>query len=379
MATIIEHALMAGASYISTRADINQFPVPAGWFEPIEKRGRDDTTGFEATYFTRGTGANTEIIISFAGTNPTDITGDIAANLALATGSGSEQLLQAADYYLQIKASAPAGATISLTGHSLGGGLASLLAVFFGESAQTFDQAPFRNSATNILVAQNLRTYLVQKESGNIPADKLAQLLAPLDAYITALDPTNTNKIAADTLAGRQGLVSNINVQGEFLSSWYGVPSSNRIGSSLQPDIPNSNGGVSGLDLHSQALLTAFLQSNPTGAAQQGLNGVTAKLTDLLRMVFDPSLFAHPTSDPQNPNFLELIVNHQAGRDPLTNTTITPDAMVTRFTSDMWKIAQDGGLTMTGAVGDTLPDGTLLNPIRTALNRTLIAFAMQKY
>lgn len=28
MPTIIEYALMAGASYISTRADINQFPVP---------------------------------------------------------------------------------------------------------------------------------------------------------------------------------------------------------------------------------------------------------------------------------------------------------------------------------------------------------------
>jgi len=98
-----------------------------------------------------------------------------------------------------------------------------------------------------------------------------------------------------------------------------------------------------------------------------------------LRMVFDPSLFAHPTSDPQNLNFLELIVNHEAGRDPLTNTTITPDAMVTRFTADMWKIAQDGGLTMPGAISDMLPDGTLLNSIRTALNRTLIAFAMQKY
>jgi len=64
MITEIDYALMAGASYISTRSEINQFPVPEGWFEPIEKRTRDDSTGFEATHFIRGT----EIVISFAGT-----------------------------------------------------------------------------------------------------------------------------------------------------------------------------------------------------------------------------------------------------------------------------------------------------------------------
>ena len=29
--TIIEYALMAGASYISTRDPKNQFPIPQGW------------------------------------------------------------------------------------------------------------------------------------------------------------------------------------------------------------------------------------------------------------------------------------------------------------------------------------------------------------
>lgn len=31
MANAIEYALMAGASYLSTRSDINKFPVPQGW------------------------------------------------------------------------------------------------------------------------------------------------------------------------------------------------------------------------------------------------------------------------------------------------------------------------------------------------------------
>ena len=40
-------------------------------------------------------------------------------------------------------------ATISFTGHSLGGGLASLMAVYFNKSATTFDPAPFMLSALN--------------------------------------------------------------------------------------------------------------------------------------------------------------------------------------------------------------------------------------
>jgi len=310
--------LMAGHAYRTTRVELNWISAPQGWTplfpvpDPATSLSFTATGGFEAVSF-QNIATPTNIVISFAGTNPADISGDVAADLALALGNGSSQLLQAADYYLQVKASAPAGATISFTGHSLGGGLASLVAVMFGESAQTFDQAPFLNSATNILVAQNLRTYLTQKESGNIT--NLDQLLAPLDAYITALDPTNTNKIAADTLAGRQGLVSNINVQGEFLSSWYGVPSSNRIGT--QADIANSN-NISGLDLHSQALLSAMLQSGDTqysSATDPTLGQVTFKLPDLLKMIFDSKLYYN---DPNNTdasakeNFLEHIVNHQA-------------------------------------------------------------------
>ena len=51
-------------------------------------------------------------------------------------------MVDAVEYYLQVKASVPAGTTISLTGHSLGGALASLVGVFFGVPATTFDQVP---------------------------------------------------------------------------------------------------------------------------------------------------------------------------------------------------------------------------------------------
>ena len=63
MTADIEYALMAGASYISTRPDINKFAVPVGWNERTDKREDDRASGFEATYVTKGS----EIVISFAG------------------------------------------------------------------------------------------------------------------------------------------------------------------------------------------------------------------------------------------------------------------------------------------------------------------------
>ena len=74
------------------------------------------SNGFEAVSFQR----NEQIVISYAGTDEKDIAGDWASNLSLAAGTGSMQLLQAAEYYLRVK-QANKDAKITLTGHSLGG------------------------------------------------------------------------------------------------------------------------------------------------------------------------------------------------------------------------------------------------------------------
>lgn len=130
-------ALMAGDSYISNRPDKNRFPIPNGWTTVPGSYVRDDSSGFEAVSFTNGN----QIVISFAGTDSKSAA-DLAADIGLATGWGSEQLLQAAAYYMEVKAANP-NAEITFTGHSLGGGLAALMGVFFDKTAVTFDQAPF--------------------------------------------------------------------------------------------------------------------------------------------------------------------------------------------------------------------------------------------
>jgi len=303
MTTTIEYALMAGGSYISTRPEINRFPAPQNWNEITELRKNDPSSGFEATTFQN----STDIVISYAGTNGdgggifTNPDLQAAVGLALGTG-GSAQLLQAVEYYLQVKAAHTVNGVapnITLTGHSLGGGLAALVGVFFGVEAHTFDQAPFAQTA--LFKAADLKAELVSK---GLDAE-----LAPLTSYLAqqdaALHPHSTIPNA--------NLVTNISVQGEFLSS---VPWNilNRIGATTEV-ISNSGTGVAGDDLHAQALLAAVLQSRQTAASGEALNDVTAKLPDLLKMIFDNALFAHSTArtNVTDVNFLEHLVRHEAG------------------------------------------------------------------
>ncbi len=52
MITDIERALMAGRTYIDTRAEINLFPIPEGWTDMMNHKV--EPSGFEAVFFQRG-------------------------------------------------------------------------------------------------------------------------------------------------------------------------------------------------------------------------------------------------------------------------------------------------------------------------------------
>lgn len=351
MIQTLDYALMAGRAYQSTRAPINQFSVATDWLEffhvPDIATAFNATGGFEAVSFRRAS----EIVISYAGTYNKDYLGYQVANVGLATGFGSTQLFQAVEYYLQVKAANP-GATITLTGHSLGGGLASLVSVFFGVQAQTFDQAPFAQTA--LYGGAELLTYLAGKNVYD------ADTLLPLSSYIA-------QRLNSGNVIPNSNLVSNINVQGEFLSSapWTVF---NRVGT-LAQTIGATSPGVSAFDMHSQALLTGFLQSKLTAPSGKALNEVTASLPDLLGMIFNKSLFAYDTDDAANRNLLDHMVRHETG----VGTAIPKDDMVTRFTADLWKLAKDNGLTLTDGNAGFFSSAT------NNISKALTAFAMQKY
>ena len=338
---------MAGRAYQSTRHPINRFPdlLSRGW---TEFSLQQLPSGFEAVSFQKGT----EIVISFAGTGSNV---DWWANAGGFFGVSTDQLRQAADYYLQMKAANPILTKISFTGHSLGGGLASLMAVFFGETATTFDQAPFRISASWI-TANELKQHLINERGYG-------------DEALLSL----TNFILEEATNGgvpNESYVRDFSVQGEVVS----LAAGRRIGTLISlthgdPDLLLAE------SLHSQTLLAAFLLSEQTSPAQHSFRDVTFKLTPVLRMVFDDKLFAHPPTraNRTDENFIERLVRHQEGMAGLAvgETPILADAMVTRFTADLWKLAQDGGLTMS--------DGNPHDAESKELSKTLIAFAMQKY
>jgi hypothetical protein len=163
MPNIFEYALMAGDVYDGVRSDLNDIPIPQGW-ERLRYVADDTTlatppfetsteTGFSAGVFKNS--ATGEIVISFTGTNETI---DWRANIALGLGGVlTRQLSQAIELVLDVKA-ANLGASITFTGHSLGGGLASLMGVFFNRSATVFASAPFAIAALNRVTVSTIQT-----------------------------------------------------------------------------------------------------------------------------------------------------------------------------------------------------------------------------
>ena len=110
MATTLEYALLAGASYYDTRAGINRFPLPSDW-SVFSRIPESSTTGFEASAYINSLTNN--IVISFAGTGP-GLDVDWIANFGLTLGTWSDQLGEAAAYYLQVKALNPNSISNSL-------------------------------------------------------------------------------------------------------------------------------------------------------------------------------------------------------------------------------------------------------------------------
>ncbi len=86
------------------------------------------------------------IVISFRGTDNTDAYGKVSdiwsGWLAGVGDSRGSQIRQAIDFYKKIRDANP-GKEIVLTGHSLGGGLAGLVATIYGKPFFAFDNMPF--------------------------------------------------------------------------------------------------------------------------------------------------------------------------------------------------------------------------------------------
>ncbi|WP_267191151.1 putative Ig domain-containing protein [Xanthomonas dyei] len=130
----------------SVRSELNTVQLPEGWDQIDEKISQ---SGFMARAYRNA--ATGEVVVAYAGTTLEEghslddwITGNVPAGV----GGFSQQVFEAIEFYLNVlNLPVVDPAKTSFTGHSLGGGLASLMAVYFDKKATVFDQAPFEKSA----------------------------------------------------------------------------------------------------------------------------------------------------------------------------------------------------------------------------------------
>ncbi|MGN7916262.1 calcium-binding protein [Lysobacter sp. 22409] len=359
-------------------------PAPEGWETDPVTGYVSSETGFMAKAY-QGMG---QIVISFAGTTDEEFWPDWRyGNVPAATASHlSPQVLQAAKFYLDMRKKNP-GATITFTGHSLGGGLASLMAVLFDIPATVFNEAPFAKSADSLSIIDALRAQLVS-DGYELP-DKLVNYVAR--------DPSGF--VDSPTRLERQSNVHQIYTKGEALSlvTNAGVPVigpvSDALGFIVVPWLPLFAGGIrkiygtieeidpqaktflgwgsqvpAGLlstqgdpvALHSMALLTGFLRSNE-------FLEVVQNHPELLPRVFSGLLNSSPNSG--MPSVIELLVQRQ----------FHGEGSLTALVQDMNKVDVDAGLTSYSAVIDagtqisiaaTLADAVLMNLYQQGIGRS---------
>ena len=332
MATISELALMASNVYGNSGFVVdpkNVIQIPAGWTSDENDPtmfARDDTTGFLArAYMRTGPGGSTEIAIAYGGTTWETLADWQNGNIPAVLGTSlAPQIEQAARFYLDLRRLNP-DATFTFTGHSMGGGLASLMAVYFNQAATIFDAAPFALSADKPGVVDALRSALAAYESD--PA------YAPLQTYVpgTPSDPLDPFSYSSPspTRFERQAQVHRVTVRGEALSVL--MPGSYPVIAGTQewlgPDITGDDTWILSaqwVNLHSMTLLNAYLQS-PTfrTAAEQR--------PAILKELFNSPLYQDNALQEIN-NLWDLLVQRQ----------VRGEASLDHLAADGLRIAQGG-------------------------------------
>jgi Ca2+-binding RTX toxin-like protein len=357
MATNEELAVLAASAYFFHRTLENRVEAPAGWnLLAIPAMGTDPTdpqgsfynraSGFEGLAYAKGN----EVVISFAGTYFVDTFKDLVAgggtpeqeqlramsrldwenNLSLGFGAASQQLLDAARFYASVKKQYP-NADITVTGHSLGGGLAALVGVFFDVNTVTFDAAFFRAAAKQQnagVLAEYLATFglgdpALQRYSTT--GETIVTLAGTvLGSYLGLVGSAVTSNLTVPLTIGTEGRVTSISLKGEVLET----PRDDlHLGISNAPTRQIAH-GWSDLDpsvLHSITLLAAFQTYQP-------FLDVSWQLPGAGKLIFSDELYnARPDLGP-GWNFMDHLMRQQVGSAGPGN------AMLEHFTKDLQKI-----------------------------------------
>ena len=182
---------------------------------------RDAPAGFYATTYRidgsrfDGLGAN-DIVISFRGTDnfvPLTSGSDVGSGWVTGAGILGNQARLAAEFYHIVRAANPTD-NIILTGHSLGGGLAGMLANMFGHEAVIFDNMPFELASQRAHDIASRRDESIDEEANLLEDPTLREMFREQlilerqdirDAFYDGSAPppsTNKDKISAFAMPG---------------------------------------------------------------------------------------------------------------------------------------------------------------------------------
>lgn len=246
-----ELALLSLYVYNTTEL-INRPKVPSGWNQ-LEYHP-DNWFGLSYGVFQHE--ATREIVMAFTGSNEKLALDYLLTNAPAGVGLGSLQIKAAAENYQRVRRTY--GDNITLTGHSLGGGVASVMAVWFNRPAVVFDEAPFELSAINPLVFNLIRAQL---------------------ASLRYTDPAMSD--ALSQFAGREIRVENHYLKGEVLQALR-FEANSIYGSSSPVDVnvADMTTLADKIELHSQTILAAALMSPAFAQATFASSRIIPRLLD---------------------------------------------------------------------------------------------------
>ena len=279
MAEIWEYAALASAAYSDVAQDPDNFVVLPAGFTQLSERS-DPSTGFFARSYTNGS----EVIVAYRGTEDlTDWSTNVQTALGLNAGPDAEtQASQALLFALEQKAFAQdTGMSFSVTGHSLGGGLAGIAAAVLDVNGYGFDPAPFGEYlAGNDLERQFLKVFVAQAKLLGAP-ELITDLAGLLGDWVLQSEPPTVEE--ATYLTQAQTRFREYYLEGEALQyieslqTVTGIDLSTRIPTAesrvysvRNPGLLNSLDASDSIQLHKMDILALAIKTAPVGIGGAG-------------------------------------------------------------------------------------------------------------
>lgn len=318
----ITYALLADNAYwdsrthnnstISDNQHSNWSPIPNDWsvLPKYDVSGSGSNLkinahldGFTARVF-KNQNTN-EVIISFAGTQ--DKIDWTKGNIPSVLGLSSSHLTQAAILYHKVKQNNP-DAQISFTGQSLGGGIASVMGIWFDRPAMAFAPAPFLRAVLNdkglSLGSWDIYKTALQEAKHQVKElfnqQELTYIEESFMRYHSGLYNDRTHNVSALAIKG-EVLEKYLN----FLNAWI-VKNDNIVTGKTSLD--NLKGSII---KHGQTLLTAALLNDDFEYYISIKDDNNANY-NTLQLITDKNLYGFSQSSSQQ-NFLSKLVRSEVG------------------------------------------------------------------